>query len=193
MSVFSILEVVATLSGIGCVYLQTRERIEAWPLGILSVLISSFIFFHSRLYSDLLLHIIYVFLNVYGWYNWSSRQRESIPAQILVFNYKNMFLAGTAVITLCIILGYTMGRFTNADLYYLDAFTTSGSLVAQYLLARKVIQNWLLWIVVDVVAIPLYIYKGLYFFALLFFIYLVLCAYGYYQWNKGLKNCGDGS
>ena len=80
-----------------------------------------------------------------------------------------------------------MSTYTDADLPFFDSFTTSGSLVAQYLLAKKYLQNWWLWILVDLVAIPLYIYKSLYIIAGLFTVYLIICVWGYISWSKAMK------
>lgn len=186
MNLFTVLEVIATLSGITCVYLQTKEKIAAWSFGILSVTISCYIFYHSKLYSDLLLHVVYIFLNIYGWYIWSTRGTEDVNAPILHLSRFGIMITAVTVIVLASGLGYFMGTFTDADLYYFDAFTTAGSLVAQYLLAKKYIQNWILWIIVDLVAIPVYLYKGLYFFSFLFGIYLIICIYGFVSWKKTL-------
>ncbi|MCB0707227.1 MAG: nicotinamide mononucleotide transporter [Saprospiraceae bacterium] len=187
MSLITSLEIIATISGIICVLLQTREKIQAWAFGILSVAISAYIFYVSKLYSDLGLHIIYIFLNMYGWYSWTVRQNGETPAPVLSLSPKQAILYGGLTISMTILLGYLMGTYTDADLYYFDAFTTSGSLVAQYLLAKKYLQNWLLWIIVDLVAIPVYLYKELYFFAFLFLVYLLICTYGYQSWRKERK------
>ena len=105
----------------------------------------------------------------------------------MLMNKTQLLLAAVIVIILSFVLGFVMGRYTDADLYYFDSFTTSGSLVAQYLLAKKYLQNWLLWIIVDMVAIPVYLYKGLYYFSLLFLVYLIICIYGYVSWKKNLS------
>jgi len=181
-------EIIATISGIAAVFLQTKENIWAWPLAILSVGISVIIFYSSQLYSDLGLHIVYVFLNIYGWYVWSNHSEvfESVR-MTKVMNRRAIFSAIAISILGGLTLGAGMNHYTNADMAYIDACTTSTSLVAQYLLAKKYLQNWLFWIAVDLVAIPLYIYKGLYYFAFLFGVYLVLCIWGYVSWWKNLK------
>ena len=180
----TILELIATISGITCVFLQAREKIAAWAFGILSVSISCYIFYHSRLYSDLLLHVVYIFLNIYGWYNWANKQKDTQNAPILIMHRTAMIIAVIAIAFMTTILGYLMGHFTDADLYYFDAFTTSGSLVAQYLLAKKYLENWIIWIIVDLVAVPVYLYKGLYFFSFLFFVYLLICVFGFMNWRR---------
>ncbi|MBR9921558.1 MAG: nicotinamide mononucleotide transporter [Bacteroidetes bacterium] len=187
MSLFTFLEITATISGIICVFLQTRERIEAWAFGILSVGISAWIFYHSRLYSDLVLHIIYIFLNIFGWYNWSRKSTDTAPSPILQLSKKDFLAYAGLILGMTAVIGWLMEKYTDADLSYFDAFTTSGSLVAQFLLAKKFLENWLVWIVVDLVAIPVYLYKGLYYFSFLFFVYLIICIYGYLSWRRELK------
>lgn len=185
MSLITIAEIVATITGIMCVVLQTKERISAWPLGIISVGISVIIFFQSKLYSDVILHVSYVFLNIYGWYNWSQlRKGDRSDVVITSLRKHQVILVAAAIILVSGIWGYTMKAFTNADLVYFDAFTTVGSLIAQFLLTRKIIENWILWIIVDVVAVNMYIFKELYLMAFLFFVYLVICIKGYKDWKK---------
>lgn len=184
-SISLILQLVATVSGILCVYLQTREKILAWPFGIISVSISIYIFMQSGLYSDVLLHLVYVFLNIYGWWIWSTRRRSTADiAPISLITNQGGIIWILAIVSGTILLGTLMGQYTDASLPYFDAFTTVGSLVAQFLLAKKVLQNWLLWILVDVVAINVYIYKEIYIIAFLFFVYLLLSAKGYFDWKK---------
>ncbi len=183
-----ILEILATISGILCVYLQTREKILAWPFGLLSVSILVFVFYSSRLYSDVILHVIYIGLNIYGWWYWSANvdKTDHTPIQSLS---RRMFIIWAFIIVLGAILwGFGMNAITNADLVYFDAFTTVGSLSAQYLLARKVIQNWIIWIIVDVVAVNVYVIKELYFTAFMFFVFLLLCIKGYRDWKRSLAN-----
>jgi len=184
----STLEIIATITGILAVGLQAKEKILAWPFAIVSVTILAYIFFFQRLYSDFGLHIIYIFLNVYGWVIWSNKKGDQNVTPTLVMNWNQIGIASTVTLLGTYALGYIMKTNTDADVPYFDAFTTSGSLVAQYLLAKKYLQNWSFWIVVDVVAIPLYIYKELYIVAFLFFVYLVICVYGYWSWRRGVVN-----
>lgn len=178
------LEIIATITGIASVALQAKEKVIAWPFAIVSVSILAYIFFFEKLYSDLGLHIIYIILNIYGWIVWTQkRDTETVTPTKLLSNNGLIYSAITTIIG-CGILGCLMSTFTDADLPFFDAFTTSGSLVAQYLLAKKYLQNWWLWIIVDLVAIPLYLYKGLWIIAGLFAVYLVICIWGYISWNK---------
>ncbi len=179
---FTILEYTAVCAGLLCVYLQTKENIWAWPFGIVSVAIYVYIFYMSNLVSDTVLNIIYIFMNAYGWYFWSTVKESESLKPITVLDGSKVVVWFLAVTIGTIIWGLTMSNFTKTDLPYPDAFTTVGSLIAQYLLARKILQNWLLWIIVDIVAIVIYIYKGLYPTAGMFFVFLLLCIKGYFDW-----------
>ena len=181
------LEPIATITSIIVVFLQAKERIMAWPIAVFSVVILAYIFFENKLYSDFGLHIIYIFLNLYGWYIWSNPQSGQNLVATKNLSGKAISVVGSVVLLGTLLLGYSVRRFTDAELPFFDAFTTSGSLVAQYLLAKKYLENWILWIVVDLVAIPVYIYKELYYVAFLFLVFLIICSWGYLEWKKKMK------
>ena len=183
-----IIEAIATITGVIGVALQAKEKIIAWPLLIISVGLAVYVFWINKLYSDMGLHCVYVVLNVYGWMIWSGNSPDIKVEVTKVLSKREMLGALVVGLLGSVILGYVMDNYTDADLAYFDAFTTSMSLVAQFLLAKKILQNWILWIIADLVAFPIYIYKGLYFFAFLFLIYLILSIYGYSQWKKNLNN-----
>lgn len=181
------LEIIAAITGIASVGLQAKEKLIAWPFAIISVSILAYVFFFQKLYSDFGLHIIYIILNVYGWIVWSQKKESEEVTPTKLLTKQELLTSVLVIILFTILLGYLMSTYTDADLAYLDAFTTSGSLVAQFLLAKKYLQNWMVWIVVDVVAIPLYVYKELYIVAGLFVIYLLICIWGYMEWKKNYE------
>ena len=149
-----VFEVLALLTGFLCVSLQILEKISAWLFGIISVVLLACIFFHTRLFSDFLLHIIFLILNIYGWWHWSRKgdsSAEAPPVLRLRSHEWKFYLLLVAI--LFPVWGWLMQILFKADVAYLDAFTTVGSLVAQFLLAKKYLENWIFWIVVDVVAI----------------------------------------
>ena len=177
-------ELIATITSIIAVFLQAKERIIAWPIAVFSVAILAYIFLENKLYSDFGLHVIYIFLNLYGWYIWSNPQSGQNLVETKNLSRMAKFVIASAVVLGTLLLGYSVEKFTDADLPFFDAFTTSGSLVAQYLLAKKYLENWILWIIVDLVAIPVYVYKELYYIAFLFLVFLVICSWGYIEWKK---------
>jgi nicotinamide mononucleotide transporter len=192
MEMLQMLELIAVVSGIVHVFLLTREKISAWPFGLLTVSLYIYIFADAKLYSDVLLHIIYVALNVYGWWNW-ARRRSTTARHIPITQLRPWEAGGWAAgIALGALLwGYFMAANTGADFPYADAFTTVASLSAQFLLARKKLENWIVWIIVDVAAITIYSLKGLHLTALLYGVYLLLSIKGWLDWRKGMTREAD--
>ena len=180
------IEIVATVFGLACVILYMFRNVWAWPTGLVQVVLYCYIFYEVKLYSDLILHVIYVGLQLYGWYHWlyGGARRDSLPVRVLA----PRTLAGWAALGLVgtLLWGTLMARYTDAALPYPDAFTTVLSLIAQWLLARKVLESWLFWIVVDVAAIGIYLVKGLYFTSGLYAAFLVLATLGFLQWRRTL-------
>lgn len=181
------LEPIAAGLGVLCLFFLIRQSLWAWPVGIAMTGLYALIFFDVRLYSDFGLQLIFCALQAYGWWYWLAHRDQAkaqsrapvltlSPLQILPW------LAVGAVGALG--LGLAMDRFTNADLPFWDAATTSFSLVAQLMLARKYLENWLVWIGVDIVAIGVYAYKGLMLTSGLYALFLVMCLWGYWQWRR---------
>ncbi|MGA1409538.1 MAG: nicotinamide riboside transporter PnuC [Prochlorotrichaceae cyanobacterium] len=180
------IEVIAVVFGLLCVWLTVRQNIWCWPTGLVQVTLYIVIFYQVKLYSDLILHILYVFLQIYGWYHWlhGSKTRSSLRVSRLglrsQMGWTIVILLGTGV------WGALMANFTDAAVPYGDAFTTVASLVAQWLMARKRLESWLFWIAVDGVAIGIYWYKSLYLTSGLYAVFLVLASLGWLEWRKSL-------
>jgi nicotinamide mononucleotide transporter len=145
-----------------------------------------FIFYQVKLYSDMILHVIYVVMQIYGWYHWlhGGKNRGTLPVSTLTYRARLVWpfaaIVGTAA------WGYLMATFTDASVPYGDAFTTVASLIAQWLMARKRLESWLFWISVDVVAIGIYWYKGLHLTSGLYAVFLVLATIGLFAWRRSL-------
>jgi len=186
-TVLQIIEFIAVASGMTHVYLLTRQKIVAWPFGLLSVGLYIFIFAEARLYSDVILHVIYVMLNIYGWWNWAHKGPEEDELPVTHLARKEILAWSALILAGFIAWGSFMKANTNADFPYPDAFTTVASLVAQFLLARKKLENWILWIIVDIVAINIYTLKGLYLTSGLYAVYLLLCIKGWRDWRRAMS------
>ncbi|MFQ5448494.1 MAG: nicotinamide riboside transporter PnuC [Saprospiraceae bacterium] len=184
LSLLTILEIIATICGLIHVFLLTREKIIAWPFGIATVTIYVYIFFASRLYSDAILHVCYIAINSYGWYNWARRKENVTEVKISRLRPSGIAILAAIVFAGTLAWGYLMDTNTDASFAYYDAFTTVASFTAQYLLTQKKIDNWAVWIAVDLVAIPIYLLKGLYVTSGLYFVYLLLCISGLIEWRK---------
>lgn len=179
-------EIVATVFGFACVVLTIRRNVWCWPLSLVQVLLFIVVFYEARLYSDLILHVVYVGMQIYGWHYWLTHRGENEDGSLRVATMALRVFLGWCGFTVAgaLLWGYTMQRWTNAAVPYGDAFTTVASLVAQYLLARKLLENWLIWIVVDVVAIGIYVHKELVPTATLYSAFLILAIVGYVTWRR---------
>lgn len=182
----SILEWIGTLSGFACVYLAARQNILNWPVSIISVVAYTFLFFEYKLYGDAVLQLYFLGTAIYGWYYWLKRKEEH-KKPIVNLNRTMIALAILAIIVLSALLGLFLDHFTDTNVPYADGFCTATSFVAQFLMTRKVLQNWILWIVVDICYIPLYLYKDLTLTAVLYFLFLILATLGYLDWRKTWK------
>jgi nicotinamide mononucleotide transporter len=180
-------EIVAALFGVVSVYLSTKENIWSWPTAIVNVGLYIVIFFESKLYADTGLQVVYVILNAYGWYHWlyGGKNRTELPVSRTPARLAAALVAIGAVSTL--IIGTLLAKKTDAALPYIDAATTSTSLVAQWMMTRKLLENWIVWVAVDVVYIGMYVFKSLHVTAVLYLIFLILSAMGYFQWRKSLQ------
>jgi len=183
----SSLEIIGFVFGVICVWLNTKENIWGWPTGLLSVGVYVFIFYDAKYYADMGLQAVFFVSGIYGWYQWSVHRGNLNKLAISSLSVRWVLPCFLAVLFFAVTLGYILDNYTDGALPYFDASTTAVSLLAQFMLARKIIQNWLLWIAVDVVYIGMYLYKDLYLTALLYLIYFGLAIYGYYLWKKTLQ------
>lgn len=179
---FTITELVASVLGVISVSLLVRQNIWCWPIGIVMVTMYVYIFWQARLYSDMGLQVYYIGMQAWGWYHWlhgdqsDGTVRVSRMTNRAIGVWTALLAAGTAA------LGFTMMTFTDADVPYWDAATTVMSLLAQYLQTMKWLEAWILWILVDVLATGIYIYKGLYATSVLYTVFLGLATWGLIDW-----------
>jgi nicotinamide mononucleotide transporter len=181
-------ESTAALLGLISIYFQIKQKIFYWPIAILMVSMYIVVFYKSGFYADMSLQFYYLGVSIYGWYFWiaGNKQKQSnnntVPVSSL--NGKQILTAlGFSTLFFTIIL-IILKYFTDSEVPYGDAFTTALSFVATWLLARKILENWLFWLIVNVVSSGLYIYKELYATAVLFIILSILAVLGYVRWKK---------
>ena len=182
------LEISAVILSALAVWLTARRHLWCWPVGLVSVLLYARIFLVAKLYSDLLLQLIFAVMQLYGWWQWKRGasdqdgqhiQPQRLPKQGLLIG----LLAGAAG---SVVLGYVMASFTDAHIPWLDSALTSFSLVAQFWMARKYVANWWLWIAVDIIYVGVYIYKDLNLTAGLYAAFIVLAVIGLRNWQRQL-------
>jgi len=177
------LEWAGFFSTIACIYLAAKENIWNWPVSILSIVISALLFFQSQLFGDFILQFYFLFTAFYGWWFWIKRKKES-EKPIVTITGKHWAIAIAATLLLTVVLGYFLDRYTPTNVPYEDGFCTAVSFVAQIMLTRKILENWILWIFVDICYVPLLIYKQLNLYAVLYAILVIIAIVGYLDWKK---------
>lgn len=182
------IEWIAAIAGAVSVFLSARQNIWSWPTAIVNVSLYTFIFYRSGLYSDMGLQVVYLALSIYGWYQWlhggEHRTRLRVSrASLRVW----VVCASIGVVFWLSLARYTSG-LPGVSLPNLDSGLTTLSLVAQWMMTRKILENWILWIIADVVYVPMYIYKELYVTAGLYAVFLVLAIIGFIQWRRSYAN-----
>jgi len=182
-----LLEPTAVFFGLLCVWLTIRQSIWCWPTGLIQVALYVFIFFEAKLYSDVALQIVYIGLQLYGWAHWLHGGRSDVPLPVTRLTRRGLGAWAVIGFVGAAALGKGMATYTDAALPYWDATITSLSLVAQYLLARKALENWWFWILVDILAIGVYAAKGLYLTSGLYAVFLVLATLGFFEWKRTLR------
>jgi nicotinamide mononucleotide transporter len=179
------LELVAVACGLANIYLTVRQNLWSWFFGAIMVSLYIYIFFQARLYSDAGLQVFFLVMQFYGYYQWTRGPVDHARSLSAVkrLSTRGWSWTGIGTVVGAASLGTAMRRYTDAALPYPDAFTTTVSVIAQFLLTRKYLENWTLWIIADVVYIVVYTIKALYFTAGLYVVFLVLCVKGYRDWK----------
>lgn len=182
----SCLELVAVVFGVVSVLLSVKEHIWSWPTALVNVALYTVLFYQSGLYSDMGLQPIYFVLSIYGWYEWVYGGKGKTELQVSR-TPRSVWIAVSVIgVAFWAVDGYATSHLPNVSLPHVDAATVTVSLIAQYMMTRKYIENWTLWIVVDVVYVGMFIFKGLYLTAGNYAIYLVLAVMGHIAWKKSL-------
>lgn len=185
-------ESLAALLGFISIYLQIKQNAWYWPISIIMVMMYVVVYYNTRFYADMSLQFYFLFVGIYGWYYWISGKKTKLAdgdehKKVVSLNKKEFVLAGVISLIFFGLIYLILSQFTNSDIPLGDAFTTGLSFVATWLLARKILENWIIWIIVDIVSTGLYIYKELYPTAILFFVLSILAFVGYYKWKKSMQ------
>lgn len=179
------IELIGTLSGLLFLYFEIKQSKWLWPIGLFSSLMYIYVFFVSKFYADMGLQFYYVFISIYGWFHWErSKELNKQELPVVCLSKPLFFKLLLVSLLVYILIAFVLINFTDSPLPYWDSFTTALSIVATWMLARKILEQWLVWVLVNFVSMGLYFYKALYPTAILFAIYTALALYGYYQWKK---------
>jgi nicotinamide mononucleotide transporter len=182
------IEIIATITGLIYLLYSIRGNILLWVYGLITSLLYVYVFFNSKIYADMGINVYYVVISIYGWANWNKKgegNKKELPITKLSLGHSMVLLAIT--IAIFGLIAYILHKFTDSAIIFWDSFITAGSITATWMLARKIMEHWLIWVVVDALSIGLYIYKGLYPTVFLFLVYTTLAVVGYFEWKKQWK------
>ena len=181
------IELLGSVLSIIYLYLSIKQKASLWIFGFLCSALYVVVFFQSKFYADMSLQFYYLGVSVFGWISWKAgkpENRKELPVK------RTTPLSGAIILIIALVLYFLyyfiLSEYTDSPLPKADAFTTALSIVATWMLARKMIEHWWLWIIVDSVSAGLYFYKALYPTAILFVIYTIMAIIGYRQWKKSL-------
>ncbi len=184
----SYLEILATITGLIYLFYSIKGKNQLWIYGFISSGLYVYICYVAGIYADMAINIYYVFVSIYGYVHWKfyhSRGKE----ELLVSRLKSKETIIVILVTSMVysFIAFVLIHFTDSTIPYWDAFTTSASITATWMLARKIMEHWLIWIVVDAVSIGLYVFKHLYITSFLFSVYTIMAVIGFIQWRRQWK------
>ncbi len=180
-------EALAVLLAITYLVLAIRQNIWCWAAAAVSTLIYLFIMFEARLYMESVLQLFYLAMAAYGWYQWRQHGQNDAVLQVRTWPLSYHVFAIGSVLVLVFASGHLLSEYSDAALPHLDSFTTWGAVIATFMVARKILENWVYWFVIDAVSVGLYLNRGLLLTALLFVFYLVLIILGYRSWRASMQ------
>ena len=186
------LEITAVIFAILYLILAVKQNILCWIAGIISSVLYFFIMQKAGLYMEAYLQVFYVVMGIYGWSQWSASNASNPSFIVNTWSKYQHMIAISIILALSLLSGFLLERYTDAALPFLDALVSWGAVVATYMVANKLLENWIYWFVIDATSIFLFIERGLWLSAVLFATYLVIIFFGYQSWNKvrgGQKYC----
>tara|TARA_Y100001970_G_C14037904_1_gene752108 strand:+ start:116 stop:703 length:588 start_codon:yes stop_codon:yes gene_type:complete len=191
---FYYLETIAIVFSILYVFLAAKQVVWCWIAAMISVIIYMYICYHSKLYMETGLQVFYFFMSIYGFWNWSANKNRQNPNMSLkkgisisewsIHKHLITILVGTVA---AFFLGFIFSTYTDAEMPIIDSFTTVFSIFATFMVAKKILGNWLYWIVIDIASVYLYDSRDLKQTAFLFIVYTAFAIYGYFSWIKKME------
>lgn len=181
------IEITAVIFAICYLVLAVKQNILCWICGIISSALYFFIMRSAGLYMEAYLQIFYICMGIYGWSQWRIDASSSAPLVVYTWSKSKHFSAISLILSLSFISALLLELFSDAVLPFLDALVTWGAVVATYMVAKKLLENWIYWFVIDSISILLFLSRELYLTSILFFVYLIIIYFGYRSWTK-IKN-----
>ncbi|WP_102407807.1 nicotinamide riboside transporter PnuC [Parabacteroides bouchesdurhonensis] len=201
MSTVNFFEYFGVITGLLYLILEIKQHRAMWIVGFLTSLVYVFVFFFSKIYADMGLNIYYVAISIYGFLQWSRKKKEVLPeenktpSERIIYRHLTFPLAaaiGGSLLVVFFILWYILNNFTDSPIPIGDAFTTAIGIIATWMLARRIIEHWIFWIVANIISVYLYYLRGLYPTMFLYICYALLAIAGWYTWKKkGIRTNED--
>lgn len=182
------IEIIAVAFGLAYIVLAAKENAWCWPAAFIGTGTSVYLFWDGKIYMESLLNIYYLLMAVYGWWQWCYGGADKSTLRISRFTMVQHCVAISLVIILTLISGYFLSAKTDAALPYLDSFTTWSAVITTWMVTRKILENWLYWILINSAAIYLFVERGFLLYAILYALYIVIAVFGYRQWQQSYRN-----
>lgn len=182
------IELLGTIFGFLYIIFEIREQAWLWPVGIITSVLYTVVFFNAKVYADMSLQIYYVGISIYGWYWWlHGKKADESKLPVIKVTSKQAIVLTIITVALFVIISRVLITQTDSPIPYIDALTTALSITATWMLARKIIEQWYIWIIVNAISIGVYIYRDLHTTVILFVAYLVLAFVGLIRWKKSMN------
>ena len=179
-----LMEITAVVFAIIYLLLAVKQDVRCWYAAIFSSFLYFFIMMSANLYMEAYLQIFYIFMAIYGWFQWNKISEDKSKFIVRTWSIKQHLIVISSVISLAYISGSLLNMYTEAALPFIDALTTWGAIIATYMVAKKLLENWIYWFVIDSISVLLFMSRGLYLTSVLFFVYLIIIYFGYKSWTK---------
>ena len=184
---FSPVEIIAVMSAIAYLFLAIRQNIWCWLFAAISTAIYVYLFIVARLYMESVLNAFYFAMAIYGWHVWYTGRSGDQELPVSIWPLRVHAIAILTIVAASLANGYALTRFTDAAYPYIDSLTTWGAIWATFLVARKVLENWWYWLVIDIASIAIYWARDLQLTSLLFVVYVVMIPFGMRAWRRSWR------
>lgn len=183
------IEIIGAIIGLIYLYLEFKASKWLWPVGVVMPIVYIWIFFQSKFYADMGVNVYYLFASIYGWIYW-NRNKNSEQGILPISHTPKRFIFPLLIISslLFALTAFILVRYTDSPVPYGDSLTTALSILGMWMLAKKHVEQWWFWFVVNIISCALYVWKGLYTTSILFGIYSIISVFGYFKWKKMMLN-----
>lgn len=190
MTIDLALEIIGTIVGVLYLYYEYKANVLVWIMGAIMPALSLIVYYNAGLYADFGINIYYLIAAIYGYITWTFPKNKKENKELPITSTPLKYYIPTSIITiiLFIAISFILINFTDSNVPLWDSLTTALSIIAMWMMARKFIEQWIVWIAVDIISVGLYIYKDIYFYATLYAIYSIVAILGYYNWKKLMQH-----